>query len=203
MTVTTAVKTLRGGIKPVGEALPINLTWTGESILAGESAVRNYDFYLDQDYVLTSLEIVKTAGALLADSSLSVEVLVYPPDATEDSELRQIALATLQASAAVGTKAIAGVLTGTLTVGDDPTAGNETNHFANGSAPSDQIQPIAANQPTAGSNPSQQRLRFRITGNNADDTTAVLNLSCFILAEFASYSRFKRTGQAEITTVVG
>lgn len=204
MAVTTASQSFSGGIKPVGEALPINLQWPVQAVASDASAQRNYDFFIDQSYVLTDLEVVKTNGALLAESSLSVEVLIYPPDAVDDTDLVQVALATLQASAGVGTKAIAGVLTGTLAIGVDPEAGDETNHFANGSG-ANQIQPIQANVTAGANGRSQQRIRVRITGNNADTDlpTRNLDLSCFILARFAAYSPLKRTGQLEVTTVVG
>lgn len=202
MAVTTASQSFSGGIKPIGEALPINLQWAGQAVGAASSVERNYDFFLDQSYVLTDLEVVKTNAGLPANSSLAVEVLIYPPNAEDNTDLVQVALATLQASAGVGTKAIAGVLTDTLVPGTSRTNGLNTNHFANGSG-LNQIQPIYANVPAGANGRSQQRIRVRITGNNADNAQRPLDLSCFILARFAAFSPLKRTGQLEVTTVVG
>jgi hypothetical protein len=108
-------------------------------------------------------------------------------------------LATLGATAVKGTKAIAGVLTGSLAIGDT-VDGTETNLFLAGSS-TDPLVEVAANVPATGTNSSVQRLRVRVTGYNTANNQRTGSLSVFILASFCRYSQYKNAGADELTTI--
>lgn len=206
MAVTAAIQSFSGGIKPVGEALAVEITSVGKTVTAsgvnsGLSNQTSYDWYINSDYVLTSLEIVKIGAALPANTSLNVEVLKYEATDTSDGDLTQVALAKLQAAAALGTKAIAGVLTGTLAIGTALNNATNTNHFANGGT-SDPVQKLASQQAVAGTSPSNQRIRIRCTAYNSGAEVTGSNLSVFILATFCRYNAQKLTGADELTSIV-
>jgi hypothetical protein len=207
MAVTAAIQSFSGGIKPVGEALPIEITSVGKTVTAsGLSNQIAYDWYINSDYVLTSLEIVKIGGALPANTSLNVEVLKYTATAANnpaanDSALVQVALAKLAPAAALGTKAIAGVLTGSLAIGAALNNSTNTNQFLAGST-SDPVQKLASQEAIAGSANSSQRIRVRCTAYNSGAEVTNANLSVFILATFCRYNAYKLTGADELTSIV-
>lgn len=211
MAVTAAIQSFSGGIKPVGEALAVELTSVGKTVTAsgvnsGLSNQTSYDWYINSDYVLTSLEIVKIGGALPANTSLNVEVMKFTATAANNpaatnADLVQVALAKLAPAAALGTKAIAGVLTGSLAIGTALNNSTNTNHFANGGT-SDPVQKLASQEAIAGAANSNQRIRIRCTAYNSATEVTGANLSVFILATFCRYNAQKLTGADELTSIV-
>ena len=190
--------TYLGAIKPVGSKILLNYnlgydgdvprTWAASSVV-------QFNFELDQNYIVTGLEMTKTAAAI-SDTNV-LEVKVYRTDYAGNT----LAIAAAALVGATGTdglkgqKQIAGVPNGTVAVG---VAAGDTQIFALGSY-SDPEVAVVANKKNVGNIPTQQFITVEISGVvNA----AALNPSCFIEVQLANFNEQSQGGAIQLGEVL-
>lgn len=187
MAVNAAEKTYLGAIKPIGEKIVLNFNKAAVSA----TTTWNFDFIIDQNYVLTDLSIIKTVADLPADGVVTVGV--YKVTAGTDAAAVEVGIAQAEFgnSAVVGKKAIAGIVdsgTGAPTaIGGVNSTGTTTIHF-NGtvnSTAADPVQRVLAVTSAAGTTSGKQRVRVKVAGVY---TANPVNASCLIVAQFARFT---------------
>lgn len=207
MAVTAATATFLGAIRPVGEIIPISfIDDVATPILAGAHRQINYDFEIDQNYILSGLQVTKTVGGVLADVVETISVFKYPNGTDDDNDLVEIAHVGFAASSGAGTTLIAGVLaasSGAVAAGVVPPTVASTGLYAGaGGVTTDPTIKVLSNVATSGSSPSSQKIRVQINGYNGAVVSQSPDLSVFILCELIRFTDVKLAGSEELTTVI-
>ena len=205
MAVAAATKTFMHAVKPVGECIeiihtaPTAGTGPAQNIVT-QSAI--YDFFIDQNYIVTGLEATKIVAASGAAQLQNVVISKVANDNTTETPIGQ---ASFAAAVAIGTKAIAGVASGATIGAATVSAVTNVTSFLAASTLADPVLKVAANvTPIVSPGTSTlQRIRVRVMIKDTAGAAADDNSSCFITVRLARYNASELLGQSQtaLTTI--
>ena len=192
-----------GAIKPVGEKILLSFrlgqtnttpnVWTASTDLS-------YDFAIEQNYIVTGLEITKTVARLSASVNDKLDVIVGK--VSETGALQAIAQCSFNGTVGLlGAKQRAGVALGAITVG---TGSGNTNLFGDigaskANATDPEIAVVANKKGGAATGNSQQKIRIHISGVKVDND---INPDCFIEVQLAKFVESTAIGNVQLGEVI-
>lgn len=173
-------------VKPTGECIPFNFKASPVFI----DQIWSYDFEIDENFVVTDLDVTKTSADVSLDVSAILTVGIYrigpgPIATSTETEIAQVAFTSTDL---VGTKYISGVKVNTVVIGTDPTL-FETNQFAGGAGIAPFDLPVKAEEAAVlGSTKQRIRIKIQATVGGTSSPEVALDPRVFILVKLAKIS---------------